>query len=92
MGLENATDIIEDIAQALGTRQHFSRPAAFDARSFFENAFGISQADRPWKVRLLFAREVATYIRERMWHPSQQMRPRRDGAVELRLETPNRKE
>jgi predicted DNA-binding transcriptional regulator YafY len=75
-----------------GTGQHFTRPAAFDARSFFENAFGISQADRPWKVRLLFAREVATYIRERVWHSSQRMRPRRGGAVELCLETPSRKE
>ena len=28
----------------------------------FRDAFGISQADRPWKVRLLFAREVVTYI------------------------------
>jgi len=43
-------------------------------------------------VRLLFGREVATYIRERVWHPSQQMRQRRDGALELRLETGSRKE
>ncbi len=75
-----------------GTGQHFARPAAFDPKAFFKDAFGISQAEKPWKVRLLFVREVATYIRERVWHPSQQMRERRDGAVELRLETSSRKE
>ena len=62
-----------------GTGQHFSPPPGFDAKTFFKDAFGISQADQPWKVRLLFGREVATYIRERVWHPSQQMRQRRDG-------------
>ena len=53
---------------------------------------GISQAEKPWKVRLLFAREVATYIRERAWHASQQLRQRRNGTLDLRLQTSSRKE
>ena len=75
-----------------GTGEHFARPARFDARAFFTGAFGISQAERPWKVRLVFSREVATYVGERVWHPGQRMRRRRDGALELRLETSSRKE
>ena len=35
-----------------GAGQHFLRPATFDAPAFFKDAFGISQADNPWKVRL----------------------------------------
>jgi hypothetical protein len=46
----------------------------------------------PWKVCLLFAKEVATYIRERVWHPSQQLRERRGGRLEVRLQTASRKE
>jgi len=75
-----------------GTGQHFTRPAGFDARAFFKDAFGISQAEKPWKVRSLFAREVASYIRERAWHTSQELRQRRDGSPEMRLETSGRKE
>jgi proteasome accessory factor B len=75
-----------------GTGQHFPRTTEFDPTAFFKDAFGISQADQPWKVRLLFAREVATYIRERIWHPSQNMRQRRDGTLEFRLETSSHKE
>jgi len=75
-----------------GAGQHFLWPATFDALAFFKDAFGISQAAKPWKVRLLFAREVATYIRERVWHPRQELRPRRDRSVELRLQTSSRKE
>ena len=37
------------------------RPPGFDARNVFKDAFGISQAEKPWKVRLLFAKVVATY-------------------------------
>ena len=75
-----------------GSGQHFARPVGFHAPAFFKDALGISQADKPWKVRLLFAREVATYIRERVWHTSQALRQRRDGALELRLQTSSRKE
>jgi proteasome accessory factor B len=75
-----------------GTGQHFARPADFDGRSFFKDGFGISQAEKPCKVRLLFAKEVATYIRERVWHSSQQLGERGDGRLEIRLETSGRKE
>ena len=75
-----------------GTGQHFARPVGFHAPAFFKNAFGISQADKPWNVRLSFVREVATYIRERTWHPSQQLCQRRNGTLELRLQTSSRKE
>ena len=75
-----------------GTGQHFPSPVAFDPKTFFKDSFGISHADQPWSVRLLFAREVATYIRERTWHSSQKLRQRRDGTLELRLQTSSRKE
>jgi len=35
---------------------------------------------------------MATCIRERTWHPSQQLRQRRDGTPEFRLQTSSRKE
>jgi predicted DNA-binding transcriptional regulator YafY len=37
-------------------------------------------------VELVFAAEMAGYIRERVWHESQQMEERSDGSVALRLE------
>lgn len=36
-------------------------------------------------VRLLFAKAVATAITERVWHPTQRIRKRRDGRVELQM-------
>lgn len=75
-----------------GAGQHFERPADFDARNFLKDAFGISQAEKPWKVRRLFSKEVSTCIKERTWHPSQPLRERKDGRLEIRMETSGRKE
>ena len=44
------------------TGQHFERQKDFSAEAFFQDAFGITLAEKSWKVRLLFSREVATYI------------------------------
>ena len=39
------------------------------------------------KIRLLFEPKLAVYISERQWHPSQTLKKRPDGRVELRMET-----
>ena len=44
------------------------------------------------KVRLLFEPKLAVYITEWQWHATQEFRTRRDGRVEMRLETTGRKE
>ena len=75
-----------------GSGQHFARPVGCHAPAFFKDAFGISQAEKPWKVCLVFGKEVAVYVGERVWHPSQRLRQRRDGGLEMRLETSGRKE
>jgi hypothetical protein len=54
--------------------------------SFF-SVFG-----RDWESPRGFCRHVATYIKEREWHPSQQLREEDDGRLEMRIETSGRKE
>lgn len=70
----------------------FTRPADFDPASYARRAFGIAGGEDLIKVRLLFEPKLAVYITEREWHPSQRFRQRRDGRVEMRLETTGRKE
>ncbi len=74
------------------TGKHFKRPAGFDWRSFSREAFGIAHGEKPERVRLLFSANVATYIGERVWHPSQILREHRDGSLEMRIETSGHKE
>lgn len=58
-------------------------PADFDAARWSETAFGIVSGGRSTTYVLRFAPQVATYIRERLWHPSQKLRDLPDGGVEL---------
>ncbi len=44
------------------------------------------------RARLWFSPKVATYVKERIWHPSQTVRQQPDGAVEIQLTTIDRKE
>jgi predicted DNA-binding transcriptional regulator YafY len=62
----------------------FEIPADFSVAEYARSAFGItggSAAD----VELVFDREVAGYISERVWHESQELVDDGEGAITLRL-------
>lgn len=60
-------------------------PAGFDAEKWAESSFTLFPGGRMTTYVLRFAPEVAPYIRERVWHPSQRLRELRGGGVELRF-------
>jgi predicted DNA-binding transcriptional regulator YafY len=62
--------------------EEFEIPADFNVSEYARGAFGIA-GGKPETVELLFAQEMAGYIRERVWHESQRMEERPDGAVLL---------
>jgi len=87
-----ATFALSRFKRMEGTGQTFTRPAEFSPEAYARHAFGIVGGEKPIKVRLLFEPKLAVYITERQWHTSQEFRTRRDGRVEMRLETTGRKE
>ena len=70
----------------------FVRSEGFNARRHAKEGFGITGGEKPMKVRFLFEPKLAVYISERQGHHSQVLMKRRDGRVELRMETTERKE
>lgn len=58
-------------------------PAGFDPTAFEHAAFGIFVGGAPTSYRLRFDATAAPYIRERVWHPTQQLRELPAGGVEL---------
>ncbi len=87
-----ATFALSQFRRIEPTGQTYTRPPDFDPEAYARQAFGIVGGEEPIKVRLLFEPKLAVYITERLWHPSQELRTRRDGRVEMRLETTGRKE
>jgi predicted DNA-binding transcriptional regulator YafY len=62
----------------------FEVPADFSVAEYAKGAFGIA-GGRAEAVELVFGAPMAGYIRERVWHESQEMEERSDGSVALRL-------
>ena len=90
--MEELTPALSRFGKVAATGKRFKRPAGFDWREFSREAFGIAHGENPVRIRLLFSAKVATYIRERVWHPSQILRQHRDGSLEMRIETSGHKE
>jgi len=69
------------------TGETFSVPADFQIGQFFDGTFKVvSENNLPVQtVRLKFAPSAAKYIRERIWHLSQQLETQADDSVILQL-------
>lgn len=67
------------------TGRRFARPAAFSVDRQLRDSFGVHSAEGRFAVVVRFAPAVADYLREKRWHPSQELRELADGGVELRF-------
>ena len=63
-------------------------PANLDAKKYFDPTFGVWNNDeKPKKIELLFSHEIGTYIAERTWNETQEIRENDDGSVYLSFES-----
>ncbi len=68
------------------TGERFERPADFRIGDYLDASFRSMRGDAgPQRVRLRFTGEAARYVKLREWHPSQVIKERRDGSLELTL-------
>ena len=54
----------------------------------FAHSLGVNQG-APEKIEVVFAPKIARYIRERVWHPSQEIADAEDGSLHLTLHVVN---
>lgn len=76
------------LARILSAREtdiHFQRPEHFDFHAFFASHFGIHWGQGSIEVRIRFQPGAAAFIRERQWHPSQEVEEREDGGLVLTM-------
>ena len=81
------TFAVERIKTLSVTSQIFAAPEGTQAEPF-SNSLGVNTGE-PERVEIEFASEAAMHIRERTWHPSQQLREKTNGAVRLILNVCN---
>jgi predicted DNA-binding transcriptional regulator YafY len=68
------------------TGERFERPADFRVGDYLDGTFRVYRGQgQPFRVRLRFTAKAARYVREREWHPTQQLREQRDGGLILTI-------
>jgi len=67
------------------TGKTFDRSQKFSLEKRLRDSFGVHSGEGQYEVVIRFNARVADYIREKKWHPSQQLRELKGGGVELRL-------
>src|SRR5438105_1736814 len=67
------------------TGKSFVRPLRFSLERTLRDSFGVHSGEGTFNVLIRFKASAAPYIREKRWHPSQELRELRKGGLELRL-------
>lgn len=67
------------------TGEKFRKDPGFSIRDQLRNSFGVHSGRGEFQVRLRFAENVADFIREKKWHPSQKVRELKNGELELQM-------
>lgn len=67
------------------TGKTFLRPQRFSLAQRLQNSFGVHSGHGDYQVVIQFDELTADYIREKKWHPSQELREMKNGGVELKL-------
>lgn len=83
---ENAllTFAVERIQSAKLTNRRFEIPPDFNFDEFQKTAFNVIWGE-PQEVKIRFCPSQALYIRERTWHPTQQIETDSDGSIIITL-------
>lgn len=79
---------VDRMKKATATQARFERPADFDLEEHFKGSFGVYEGGGDVRVLVRFSAEVARYVSESTWHPSQILTPQKDGGLlaEFRLD------
>ena len=72
--------------QVTMTGRTFRRPRRFSIESELRHSFGVLSGHGEHRVVIEFSSTVADYIREKRWHPSQELCDLKSGGVELTLQ------
>ena len=76
--------VLDRMEKALLTDDRFEIPADFNMDEFTKDRFRVMGGDEV-RVEIQFDPQIAYYIKERTWHPSQEIRDNGDGSIVLAM-------
>jgi len=78
------TFAVERIKKVEVTEDMFELPKSFSLEKQFKHSFGLID-EPPQEVKIWISPDWAYFVKERKWHPTQTLRPQKDGSVILTM-------
>jgi predicted DNA-binding transcriptional regulator YafY len=72
--------VLDRIKMLSVTDETFEIPSDFDLESYMQSPFKVIH-DKPVEVTIRFDKKAAGYIKEKIWHHSQEIEPQKDGSI-----------
>ena len=82
---------VERIRSLMLTDHAYQMPLGFDVDAYVRDALVIMRG-KPIAVELVFSKPTAAWVKDRIWHPSQQMTPLKDGRLRMALKVADTRE
>lgn len=76
--------VLYRIEEVEAMEETFEPPAGFDAKAYLRGSFGHFAGEEEREVAIRILPELAPYIRERPWHPTQRVETQPDGGLIVR--------
>jgi len=83
---ELRTFAVERMQRVTITDESFEIPPSFSSAERERRLFGLMD-EPPQEVRIQFSRDIGYLLKERQWHPTQVVTPRKDGSVILMMQS-----
>jgi proteasome accessory factor B len=82
---EMRTFVLARMRNAFGTGQTFVNSKRFSLKDHLKDSLGVFSAKGKQNIRIRFDKFAAQLVRERVWHPSQQIQELTGGEIEFRI-------
>ena len=80
---EMRTFVLARMRNALGTGQTFTKSKRFSLLDHLKDSLGVFSSKGKYNIRIRFDKFAAQLVRERVWHPSQQIQELTGGEIEF---------
>jgi proteasome accessory factor B len=82
---EMRTFVLARMRKAVRTRKTFTKSGAFSLKNHLRDSLGVFFAKGRHLISIRFDAFAAQFVRERLWHPSQEIKELPGGGVEIRF-------
>jgi predicted DNA-binding transcriptional regulator YafY len=83
---------VERIRSIALTDHPYQMPLDFKVDEYVQDALGVMRSGRRIEVELRFSKKAAAWVKDKTWHPSQEIKPLKDGRLNMTFKVADNEE